>query len=176
VAQARSWYGFAARDCGPSPLVERAFAWLDGHWPADPGPAVLSWGDARIGNVVFQGVRPAAVLDWEMATLGPRELDLAWLIYSHRIFQDLAERFDQPGLPHMLRAADVAEAYARLTGHDLRDLEPYLAFAAVQWAIVFLRVGTRQVHFGELARPGDVDDLLHNRDSLEAILAGSYWS
>jgi aminoglycoside phosphotransferase (APT) family kinase protein len=173
VAQARAWYEFAARDCGRSPLVERGFAWLDGRWPDDPGPTVLSWGDARIGNVIFRGFRPAAVLDWEMATLGPRELDLAWLIYSHRIFQGFAELFERPGLPGFLQADAVAGEYARLTGHDVRDLEPYLAFAALQWAIVFLRIGTRQVHFGERDRPDDVDDLLHNRDSLEAILAGS---
>ena len=33
-----------------------------------------------------------------------------------------------------------------------------------------------EVHFGELAHPAEVDDLLRNRDSLEAILAGSYWT
>jgi aminoglycoside phosphotransferase (APT) family kinase protein len=176
VAQARSWYEFAARDCGRSPLVERAFAWLDGRWPGDPGPTVLSWGDARIGNVIFEGMRPAAVLDWEMATLGPRELDLAWLIYSHRLYQDFADQVERPGLPGFLRKDDVAGTYARMTGHDLRDLEPYLAFAAVQWAIVLLRVGTRRVHFGDAALPGEVDEFLHNRDSLEAILAGTYWS
>ena len=45
---------------------------------ADPGPDVLSWGDARIGNIIYAGFEPAAVLDWEMAALGPRELDVSW--------------------------------------------------------------------------------------------------
>src|SRR5690606_37421088 len=57
-----------------TPLLDRAFAWLEDHWPAatDAAEPVLSWGDARIGNVIYQGVRPAAVLDWEMASIGPR--------------------------------------------------------------------------------------------------------
>jgi aminoglycoside phosphotransferase (APT) family kinase protein len=176
VRHARDWYEFCARDSGRSPLIERAFAWLDDNRPADPGATVLSWGDARIGNMIFRDFRPVAVLDWEMATIGPRELDLAWLLYSHRIFQDFAEVFELPGLPRFLRVHDTAGEYARVTGHEPRHLDFHLAFAALQWAIVLLRVGTRQVHFGELARPDEVDDLLRNRDSLEAILAGTYWS
>jgi aminoglycoside phosphotransferase (APT) family kinase protein len=171
VGAARDWYEFAAGDGGRSPLIERAFVWLDDHWPADPGPTVLSWGDARIGNVIFRDFRPVALLDWEMVTVGPRELDLGWLLYSHRIFQDFAELFELPGLPDFLRIDDVAGEYARLSGHEPRHLDFYMALAALQWAIVFLRVGARQVHFGELDRPGEVDDLLRNRDSLQAILA-----
>ena len=67
------------RRASRSPLVERGFAWLDEHWPADEGEAVLSWGDSRIGNMMFDDFDPVAVLDWEMAGIGPRELDVAWL-------------------------------------------------------------------------------------------------
>lgn len=59
------------------PLIERAFDWLEDHWPDDPAATVFSWGDAWIGNILYDGTQPAAVLDWEMAALGPRELDLA---------------------------------------------------------------------------------------------------
>ena len=51
---------------------------------------VLAWGDSRIGNVLYEDFRPVAVLDWEMATLGPRELDVAWIIFAHKVFQELA--------------------------------------------------------------------------------------
>ena len=44
--------------------------------PSDEGEAVLSWGDSRIGNMMFDGFDPVAVLDWEMAGVGPRELDV----------------------------------------------------------------------------------------------------
>ena len=34
-------------------------------------PVVLNWGDARIGNMIYAGTAPVAVLDWEMAAVGP---------------------------------------------------------------------------------------------------------
>ena len=35
------------------PLIERTFAWLEEHLPADEGDPVLCWGDARIGNILY---------------------------------------------------------------------------------------------------------------------------
>ena len=88
----QSWYDYTTDDLEPLPLLERGIAWLWANWPteADAAPAVLSWGDSRLGNVMYTDFQPAAVLDWEIATLGPRELDIAWIICSHNVFQDLA--------------------------------------------------------------------------------------
>jgi aminoglycoside phosphotransferase (APT) family kinase protein len=176
VEATRAWYEFASVDGFRSPLVERTFAWLDAHWPRHEARPVLCWGDSRIGNVMYDGFDPVAVLDWEMATLGPPDLDLAWLIYGHRIFEDIAASYDLPGMPGFLQAADVAATYESLTGHALRDLAWYGTYAALQYAIVFLRTGARAVHFGETALPDAVDDLVMNREPLERMLAGDYWS
>ncbi|WP_344846102.1 phosphotransferase family protein [Nonomuraea dietziae] len=99
------------------PLLERAFDWLEAHWPDDPGPNVLTWGDARIGNVMYRDFTPVAVLDWEMAAVGPRELDLAWMIFLHRFFQDLAEVFALPGPAGFMRRDEVCATYRELSGH-----------------------------------------------------------
>ncbi|MFM8302927.1 MAG: phosphotransferase family protein [Actinomycetota bacterium] len=157
------------------PLIDAGFAWLESHWPDDEGETVLSWGDARIGNVIFADFAPAAVLDWEMAGLGPRELDIAWTIYLHRFFDDLARQFGLPGLPDLLRRSDVADAYAARSGHAPRDLDWYTAYAAVRHAVIMTRVGLRAVHFGEAEMPDDIDDLVTHRVSLEAMIAGTYW-
>jgi aminoglycoside phosphotransferase (APT) family kinase protein len=137
---------------------------------------VACWGDSRIGNVMYRDFAPVAVLDWEMAALGPRELDVAWLIYGHRIFEDIANSMDLPGMPEFLRPGDVAGTYESLTGHTLGDLGFYGTYAALQYAIVFLRTGHRQVHFGEVDAPGHVDDLVMNHEPLERMLAGNYWN
>jgi aminoglycoside phosphotransferase (APT) family kinase protein len=176
VAVTRDWYEFAAGDGFRSPLVERGFAWLDDHWPADEGDVVMCWGDSRIGNVMYDEFDPVAVLDWEMATLGPRELDVTWLIYAHRMFEDLAAQLDLGGMPGFLRAEDVAARYESLTGHSPRHLAWYGTYAALQYAIVFLRTGARSVHFGETEMPTAVDELIMNREPLERMLAGTYWS
>jgi aminoglycoside phosphotransferase (APT) family kinase protein len=176
VARTRAWYDWSVRVSGlRSSLVESGFAHLDEAWPGDGGEAVLSWGDARIGNVIYRGFRPAAVLDWEMAGLGPRELDLAWLLMAHRVFEDLAGQLGAGGMPSFLRVDDVAGEYERLTGHAPRSLDWYGTYAAVQWGIVFLRTGHRQVDHGQRPAPEDGDELLHHRTTLARAVEGRPW-
>jgi aminoglycoside phosphotransferase (APT) family kinase protein len=167
----RRWYEFACRDTPRSELLTRMFRWLDVHLPTDEGGTVLSWGDARIGNVMYHDFRPVAVLDWEMAGLGPRELDLAWLVFAHRVFEHLAGRFGAPGMPHFMRPDDVCAAYERKTGHTPRDLDFFTAYCAVQWGIVFLRTGFRSVHFGEREMPDDPEEFFHCKDLFEEVIA-----
>ncbi|RCH67216.1 phosphotransferase family protein [Streptomyces sp. SDr-06] len=176
VEAQRGYYRWVVEGVPRSPLIEAAFDWLDAHWPADEGPSVLTWGDARIGNIVYDGFDPAAVLDWEMAACGPRELDLGWTVYLHRFFQDLTVAFGQPGLPGFLRREDIERRYAELTGHTPRDMEFHTLYAALRHAVVMLRIAYRQLHFGEVEPPADPDALIMHRASLEAMVQGTYWS
>jgi aminoglycoside phosphotransferase (APT) family kinase protein len=175
VDQQRAYYRWALADDGIRvPIIERSLAWLAGHWPRDRGPDVLSWGDARIGNIIYRGFEPAAVLDWEMAALGPRELDVAWFIFLHRFFQDIAEFLGAEGLPGFLRRSSVERCYQELSGHTPRDMDFYLVYAALRHAIVMARIKRRMIHFGEDEVPADPDDYVMHRASLEQLLAGTY--
>jgi aminoglycoside phosphotransferase (APT) family kinase protein len=170
-----AYYDWALKDDGCRiPIIERGLAWLEDNWPEDPGPDVLCWGDARIGNVIYQGFQPAAVLDWEMATLGPRELDLGWFVFLHRFFQDIAEFFEVPGLPDFLRRSEVERYYQELTGWAPRDMDFYLTYAAIRHAIIMARIKRRMIHFGEDQVPEDIDDYVLHRASLDKLLAGTY--
>jgi aminoglycoside phosphotransferase (APT) family kinase protein len=171
VANTRAWYEMVARDGAASPLVERGFEWLDANWPAHESPTVLSWGDSRIGNVLYDNFAPVALLDWEMAGLGPAELDIGWIVYAHHVFQSLAEMLGLPGMPTFLAPADVATKYESLRGYAVRDLRFFMVYSALQWGIVFLRTGHRQAHFGEREMPPDPEELIHNRPHLESLLA-----
>ncbi|MFF5498836.1 phosphotransferase family protein [Streptomyces aquilus] len=174
VAAQRAYYDWVVDGVARSPLIEAAFDRLTEIWPREPGPPVLNWGDARIGNVVYDGFTPAAVLDWEMAALAPREVDLGWTVYLHRFFQDLTEAFGQRGLPDFLRRDRIEARYAELTGHTPRDMDFHILYAALRQAIVMLRVAYRQVHFGEVAVPADPDTLILHHGSLRAMVQGSY--
>ncbi|GAA3209038.1 phosphotransferase family protein [Nonomuraea helvata] len=154
------------------PLLERAFRWLEPHWPDEPGPDVLCWGDARIGNMVFRDFTPVAVLDWEMAAVGPRELDLSWMIFLHRFFQDLTVAAGFPGMPDFMRRDDVCQKYQELTGYEPRDMDFYEMYAALRHGIVMARVWQRRIHFGEQPAPDDPDDLVLHRATIEELLAG----
>ncbi len=157
------------------PVIEATFAWLDENWPDDEGPTVISWGDGRIGNIIYRDFEPVAALDWEMAALGPRELDLAWTIFIHRFFQDLAEQYGMPGMPNYLHRDDVAATYESMSGHTPRDLDWYLMYAALRHGIVMTRTAQRGVHFGERDAPEDPDDYVMHRVTIERMLAGTYW-
>lgn len=173
-SQISDYYGWAARET-PSPLLERCFAWLEERWPEDEGETVLSWGDARIGNIMYRDFTPVAVLDWEMASLGPREIDLSWFQYLHMFFADLAAAYGLPGMPAFMRRNDVVATYEELTGHRARDMDWYGMLAATRYGVVSLRTGIRGVKFSQAPMPDDVDDLIMHRSALEQMLEGTYW-
>jgi aminoglycoside phosphotransferase (APT) family kinase protein len=169
----RSWYQFAVPDIGRSALLERALDWLEAQWPTDVAAAdpVLVWGDSRVGNVLYDGFRPAAVLDWEMATLGPREMDAAWMIFAHMVFQELAGLAGLPGLPGFMREEDVRATYAERTGVELGDLHWFYVYSGVIWACVFMRTSARRVRFGEIERPDDVESLFYHGSILQRLIS-----
>jgi aminoglycoside phosphotransferase (APT) family kinase protein len=168
----RSWYDFAVPDIGRSPLLERTFGWLDENWPHQVAAhePVLLWGDARVGNVLYRNFAPVAVLDWEMVTLGPRELDLAWMIFAHMVFQELAGLATLPGLPEVMREDDVRATYRRLTGVEVGDLHWFYVYSGVMWACVFMRTGARRVHFGEVEKPDDVESLFYHAGLMKRLI------
>ena len=166
VANTERWYDFVGER---SSVVDAGFEWLHANLPAETAN-VLSWGDARIGNVLYDGFEPVGVLDWEMAGTGPRELDVGWMVMAHMVFEHLAASMDMPGMPSFMRAGDVVETYEKESGVRLGDLHWYLVYAAVQWGIVFIRTGQRRVHFGEAEQPASTDDFLYHRDLLEGLL------
>ena len=171
----KDWYEFSVPGIGRSALVERALAWLEENFPDDvaASESVLVWGDSRIGNVLYRDFRPVAVLDWEMATVGPREFDVAWIIFAHMVFQELCGLAGMDGLPDVLREEDVRETYQKLTGASIGDLRWFYIYSAVVWCCVFMRTSTRRIHFGELEAPDDVESLFYHKSLLEKLLEGN---
>jgi aminoglycoside phosphotransferase (APT) family kinase protein len=109
----------------PLPALAEALDWCARHRPPER-EAVLLWGDVRLGNLVFDEARHVvAVLDWDLAALGPREMDLGWHFGLDFMMEAL---FGQrvPGFPSRLEAL---ERYERATGHEVRDLEWHEVFA-----------------------------------------------
>lgn len=172
----KDWYEFCVPGIGRSMLAERALAWLEDNFPTDvaASPSVLVWGDSRIGNVLYRNFAPVAVLDWEMATVGPREFDIAWIIFAHNVFQELCGLAGMPGLPGVLREEDVRATYAKHTGGiSVGDLRWFYIYSALVWCCVFMRTGARRVHFGEMEQPDDVESLFYHRSLLERLLEGN---
>jgi aminoglycoside phosphotransferase (APT) family kinase protein len=171
----RTYYEWVVKDA-PSPLLADCFEWLADNFPTEASGDALSWGDGRIGNMMFRDNEVVAVLDWEMAGVAPPEVDLGWMSYLHLFFQDLAVDLGAPGLPGMFRPVDVVESYAKASGHEPADLTWFIAFAAIRHGAIMRRVTERSIFFGEALRPDDIDDLIIHRATLRGILDGSYWA
>jgi aminoglycoside phosphotransferase (APT) family kinase protein len=144
----------------PQPIVEAAIPWLRAHEPDDPR-TVLVWGDARIGNIIFQGTRPAAVLDWEMVTLGSPEEDLAWAIFLDRHH---SEGLGVPRLEGFPSFEETVERYQALSGHAVRDLQFWQVFAGFRFGVIMIRLAQQMAHYGvmpaEQARQFELDNMV----------------
>jgi aminoglycoside phosphotransferase (APT) family kinase protein len=176
VAEVRAYYEWCAADGVRSSVIEEGFLWLEEHWPA-PGAdeSVLSWGDARIGNMIFVDFKPVALLDWEMVGLAPREVDLAWMIYLHRWFDDIAALIDIEPMRHFMRVPDVVATYEAESGVAPRHLRFFLFYAALRHGAIMFRVSRRQIAYGQAVMPADPNDLILHRSTLEEMMAGAYW-
>jgi aminoglycoside phosphotransferase (APT) family kinase protein len=170
----RKLYDWARRDRN-HPILEAAFEWLDSNWPADSGPDVICWGDSRIGNIMYGEFTPVAVFDWEMATLGPRGLDVGWMTFMHTFFDEIARMLELPGLPNFMASDDVAVQYSARAGHTIENLDWYQTYAGLRHGIIMTRVNERQVHFGEAEWSDDVDAAIPHRDVLKQMIDGSWW-
>jgi len=160
--QLRFWENtFAWAANGESnPTVERALEWIRENRPATSGNEVLNWGDARIGNMIFDDqLDVAAVLDWEMLAVAPRELDLGWWQFLQRYY---TEGIGAPPVPGFPTHDQTLARYSELTGVavDPDVVAFYEVFAATRLAILMHRAGNMMIEAGLL--PPDAPMRLSN--------------
>jgi aminoglycoside phosphotransferase (APT) family kinase protein len=136
----------------PQPTTEAIWSWLIEHRPTSEGPLGLSWGDARIGNIIWNNFRPAAVVDWEMASFAPAELDLGWFLYFNRQFTEGLGLEPVPGFAS--REASIAR-FEELIGRSVHDLEWFEVFAGFRFGVIMLRLTDLLIQSGVL--PADTD-------------------
>ncbi len=113
---------------------------------ASPG---LAHGDYRFDNTVLGADnRIAAVLDWELCTIGDPIADFAWsLQYWADPDDDVSFLDDSPTLaPAFERRASVGQRYADASGYDLEDLPYYVAFSWWKQACIVEGVYARHLH------------------------------
>jgi aminoglycoside phosphotransferase (APT) family kinase protein len=112
-------------DGDPLPALGEALDWCARHTPAERDP-VLLWGDVRLGNLVFdEQRRVAGVLDWDLASVGPREMDLGWHLGLEFMMDALFGR-RVPGFPG---PAETVARYEDRTGYEVRALSWHEVFA-----------------------------------------------
>ena len=146
------WRGYTDRlGVGPGwnrEMLERGWEWLIAHRPGDVA-SELSWGDARIGNMVFRDFEVVALLDWDTASLAAPVADLAWWIQMDRHSWEL--------LPGLGRPDELVERWEQRTGREAAHLHWHLVFTAFRLGVIRMRLRRMMVADGLLpaaeARP-----------------------
>jgi aminoglycoside phosphotransferase (APT) family kinase protein len=123
------------------PALTELAGWLRAHVPP-AAPATLVHGDYRLDNVVLSpgSLAVAAVLDWEMSTLGDPLADLGLLaVYwsgPHDEPPAPSAARQVAGNPGFLSRDALVEEYARRSGRDLSALRFYVALGYFKFAVI----------------------------------------
>jgi aminoglycoside phosphotransferase (APT) family kinase protein len=138
--QVDRWTAFLERIKGRElPGFDEAAAWLRAHKPLDFIPGLMH-GDYQFANVMYEHGAPArlaAIVDWEMGTVGDPKLDLAWVVQSWPEKDDGSDSgigyVDMTGLPSR---SDMLAHYSATSGRQVDDIDYYCVLAKWKLAVV----------------------------------------
>jgi aminoglycoside phosphotransferase (APT) family kinase protein len=159
--QVDRWTAFLERIKGRGlPGFTEAAAWLRAHRPIDFIPGLMH-GDYQFANVMFHDGGPArlaAIVDWEMGTVGDPKLDLGWVIHSWpddttKDEDRVGGYVDMTGMPS--RQAMLAH-YAGTSGRQVDDIDYYCVLAKWKLAVVLEQGYQRAGHDEKLQAFGPI--------------------
>jgi aminoglycoside phosphotransferase (APT) family kinase protein len=145
------------------PAIEALAAALARRIPAQQGVSVAH-GDYRFGNCLTDTARGriAAVLDWELCTLGDPLADVGYLgIYWRDPGQAATGAADPSGIEGFPYYRELVERYASRTGRDVSDIEYYRAFSAYRLAVIGEGVYARYLHGAMADQAPDLVEMKH---------------
>jgi aminoglycoside phosphotransferase (APT) family kinase protein len=154
------------------PQVETIAAWLKERMPAHSGAALIH-NDYKYDNMLLDAndlTRIAAVLDWEMCTLGDPLSDLGtalgYWVQADDVPDVLPARWGPTSLPGSLTRRQLLERYQAKTGHNVSNIVFYYVFALFKTAVIIQQIYYRY-HQGltkdeRFASMGEVTKMLLN--------------
>ncbi|MEP1123690.1 MAG: phosphotransferase family protein [Ilumatobacter sp.] len=147
--QLRTWYGSWTASAEHADYDDERLHALHDRLLAnipEQGPARVVHGDYGVHNVMVDDHGTvAAVLDWEIGTLGDPLADFAYALnaWIEPDDSDDARRVSPTALPGFASRADLVERYADRTGADLSDLGYYRSFNSFKTACIIHGVYAR---------------------------------
>ncbi|MCD2111054.1 phosphotransferase family protein [Rhodococcus rhodochrous] len=160
VAGWTSRYAKARTDNVPD--FARVTEWLAARQPQDVAQIVIH-GDFRLDNIVLDEndpLKPVAVLDWELATIGDPLMDLgSSLAYWVQADDDdmlLLTKRQPSDLPGMLTRREIVEYYSERTGLPVDGWGFYEVFGLFRLAVIAQQIYYRY-HHGHTTNPAFKD-------------------
>jgi aminoglycoside phosphotransferase (APT) family kinase protein len=139
--QVDRWTSFLDRIKGRElPGFDVASEWLRSHRPIDFVPGIMH-GDYQFANVMYRHGAPArlaAIVDWEMGTVGDPKLDLGWVVQSWPENTNSAEAAESSyvDLTGMPSRDELLKHYSEVSGRQVDDIDYYVILAKWKLAIV----------------------------------------
>jgi len=139
------------------PNIDELARWLTQHRPPSFLPGIMH-GDFHLANLMFRndGPKVAAIVDWEMCTLGDPLLDLGWLLATWP--QDGAIALSGSGVSDLPTRAELIAHYAAAAQRSVEHASWYAVMASFKLAIVLEGTHAR-ARAGKA--PKSVGDMLH---------------
>ena len=116
-------------------VLQEAMAAVKANAPMQ-GSQRLCWGDSRVGNIIWSELKPAAVIDWEMANLGEPLQDVSWWYWVDYINSVGLGVERLGGLPSL---DDIYQQWHQLTGLPIDNTDYYDLFSVLRYAIILER-------------------------------------
>ncbi|MCJ2178824.1 phosphotransferase family protein [Novosphingobium album (ex Hu et al. 2023)] len=124
----------------PLTVLDDALARLQSLWPAQQ-PEGLVWGDARIGNMMFdENYDVVAVMDWEQPSLGGALHDLAWFCELSETMHGPQSSYGAP-LEGMGSHDETVALWEELSGKSAEGLDWYMEFTRFKMTCTGIRLG-----------------------------------
>ena len=127
------------------PMIEDTARWLATHLPPD-SDAVIVHNDFKFDNLILDPGDPTriiGVLDWEMCTIGDPLMDLGTAMGYWTEASDNAMGIVQCFLttePGSMNRLELAEAYGRVTGRNVSNIQFYYVFALLKLAVIVQQI------------------------------------
>ena len=132
--------------CRKHALLQSSLRWIEEHRPSGPVASALSWGDARIQNMIFSDAGEClSIMDWEGAAILPPEVDLAWWLGVDHFVHEASGVSRLPGEP---TPDEQITYYEAKLGRSVRDLEFYRVFAAFRTVALMISTYDRLAAMG----------------------------
>ncbi len=170
--QLRRWYGqWEKSKTREVEAVDRVHERLAARIPPQQGASIVH-GDYRLDNMILSADgEVAAVVDWELCTLGDPLADVGTLMAYWPERGEPALRFGEPAnlAPGFPTRAELADRYAEASGRDLSELDFYLALGYWKLAIILEGVLARMAAGGygkSAANSGGLEAFAHLVDRL----------
>ena len=133
------------------PGLDEAANWLRDNRPAQYKPGIMH-GDYQFANVMFahgEPARLAAIVDWEMTTVGDPLLDLAWALLGYDGENPREDGFylDMRGMP---TRSELLEHYEKVSGLSTENIDYYLVLANWKLGIVLEKTYAAGVRTGKV--------------------------